>query len=151
MVARGSVSEANQSTFAKPAQTIVLADSQDIRDPAKPNEIYGSYLIHPTSTDPVTNLPITDPALLLQFPGAVFGWPDAPTTGFANETKVRRSVHYRHSKFANFMFMDGHAKAMRKEEAEKTALTEDGNTLTNPSQNINISHGSNPFVYWNYF
>jgi prepilin-type N-terminal cleavage/methylation domain-containing protein/prepilin-type processing-associated H-X9-DG protein len=145
MVARGSVSEPTHATFIKPAETILLADSQDLRDPTKPSAIWGSYLVHPTSTDPVTNLPDT------KWPGAVFGWPDAPTTGFAGETKMRRSVHYRHQTFANFTFLDGHAKAMRKEVAEKTALTEDGNTLTSPTANVNISHGSNPFVYWNYF
>ncbi|MES2465038.1 MAG: DUF1559 domain-containing protein [Armatimonadota bacterium] len=145
MVARGSVSEPTHATFVKPAETILLADSQDLRDPAKPAAIWGSYLARPTSTDPVTNQPDT------KWPGSVFGWPDAPTTGFTGETKMRRSVHYRHQGFANFTFLDGHAKSMRKEVAEKTATIEDGNALTSPTANVNISHGSNPFVYWNYF
>jgi prepilin-type N-terminal cleavage/methylation domain-containing protein/prepilin-type processing-associated H-X9-DG protein len=149
MVAHGPVGTPNLATFAKPAETIVMADSQDIPNPAN-NTLYGSYIIHPTASDPQTSQPLTDPTLLAKFPGAVWGWPDLPSQGFG-ETKGRRCVHYRHQLFANFSFLDGHSKAMRKEEAEKTATTEDGNTLNSIAAGVNISHGSNPFVYWNYF
>ncbi|MHB8994140.1 MAG: DUF1559 family PulG-like putative transporter [Armatimonadota bacterium] len=40
-----------------------------------------------------------------------------------------RQIQPRHNEMANFAFCDGHSKAMRKNVAEVTGLTEDGTTL----------------------
>jgi prepilin-type N-terminal cleavage/methylation domain-containing protein/prepilin-type processing-associated H-X9-DG protein len=127
--------------FAKTAQTIVIADSADIvaTGTPYPNQLAGSYIIHPTSTDPETIKPDNN------WPGAVWGNVSSPSTGFSGETVYRRAVHYRHNKFANFGFLDGHSKAMRKDEAEKMSTTEDGKALTGN----NVAYPSNVFVYWN--
>ena len=129
------------SMFAKPAETIVLADSADIvaTGTPYPNQVQGSYIIHPTSTNPETIQPDN------KWPGAVWRSVSNPSTGYTGETVYRRAVQYRHSLFANFGFLDGHSKAMRKEEAEKTATAEDGQALTGN----NVAYPSNIFVYWN--
>lgn len=144
MIAHGSVGAPTLATFAKPAETIVMADSSDITTASTPDKVNGSYIVHPTSTNPQTSRPED------KWIGADWGWPDNPTTGFG-EGKYRRSVQYRHQGMANFAFLDGHSKSMRKEEAEKTATVEDGHALQTTSGNLNISYGANPFVYWNYY
>lgn len=147
--ANGGVGVPNMSTFAKPAETIAIADSADISTSKPyPNVVTGSYIIKPSSTN-FLNIDKHDDSL----PGATWGYPDGPTAGFSGETVYRRCVQYRHSGFANFAFLDGHSKAMKKEQAEKTATNEDGHALkqTSTSTPVNISYGANCFVYWNYY
>jgi prepilin-type N-terminal cleavage/methylation domain-containing protein/prepilin-type processing-associated H-X9-DG protein len=103
--------------FKKPTETIWMTDS-----------VWA--ISKPTNRDPVTDMPSSN-------------WGGAIWYGAGQEDWGQ--VKYRHLETANFLFLDGHVKAMRKGAAERTAESEDGEATIEPW----AGNPNNRWVLWN--
>lgn len=119
-----SIAGAHMAAVKKPAETIMLADSDNL------------CYVKPAAADPFTGAEDRTNWPGLHFTSAAAAAPNGSTGA---------PVIYRHLEMANFAFMDGHVKALRKEVAEAAASSEDGISTTA----LTTGRADNKFTLWN--